>query len=214
MSINKFLQFLVPKDKKFFPLFHQMSKILVNMAQTLHEAVNVKTEERLEFFEKLEKLDAKAEEIDRTINFELSKNFLTPFDREDINALVNKMSEVADYIDASSKRMRLYQVDKVQKSIRKITEANLEACLLIQKAIIALEGFNNLKTVIKCCEKVDKIENKVDNIYDKEIFEIFDKYEDVKQIIKYKEIFSALENTSDKCKLVADVLEVIAVKHS
>src|SRR5690606_36955685 len=148
------------------------------MAQTLHEAVNVKADERLEFFEKLEKLDAKAEEIDRTINFELSKNFLTPFDREDINALVNKMSEVADYIDASSKRMRLYQVDKVQKSIRKITEANLEACLLIQKAIIALEGFNNLKTVIKCCEKVDKIENKVDNIYDKEIFEIFDKYED------------------------------------
>ena len=72
MSINKFLQFLVPKDKKFFPLFHQMSKILVNMAQTLHEAVNVKADERLEFFEKLEKLDAKAEEIDRMINFELT----------------------------------------------------------------------------------------------------------------------------------------------
>ncbi|MDD3458252.1 MAG: DUF47 family protein [Weeksellaceae bacterium] len=214
MSVNKFLQFLVPKDKKFFPLFHQMAKILVNMAQTLHEAVNVKSEEREVFFEKLEKLDSKAESLNREINFELSKNFLTPFDREDIYALINKMIDVSDYIDSSAKRMKLYQMDKVKKPIRKITEANLEACQQIQKAIIALEGFKDLKTVIKCCERIDKLENKVDNIYDKEIYEIFDQYEDVKEIIKYKEIFSALENTSDKCKLVSDVLESIAVKHS
>ncbi|MDX9705375.1 MAG: DUF47 family protein [Weeksellaceae bacterium] len=205
---------MVPNDKKFFPLFHQMAKILVNMAQTLHEAVNVKSEEREVFFEKLEKLDSKAESLNREINFELSKNFLTPFDREDIYALINKMIDVSDYIDSSAKRMKLYQMDKVKKPIRKITEANLEACQQIQKAIIALEGFKDLKTVIKCCERIDKLENKVDNIYDKEIYEIFDQYEDVKEIIKYKEIFSALENTSDKCKLVSDVLESIAVKHS
>jgi predicted phosphate transport protein (TIGR00153 family) len=191
-----------------------MAKILVNMAQTLHEAVNVKSEEREVFFEKLEKLDSKAESLNREINFELSKNFLTPFDREDIYALINKMIDVSDYIDSSAKRMKLYQMDKVKKPIRKITEANLEACQQIQKAIIALEGFKDLKTVIKCCERIDKLENKVDNIYDKEIYEIFDQYEDVKEIIKYKEIFSALENTSDKCKLVSDVLESIAVKHS
>lgn len=214
MSLNKILQFLVPKDKKFFPLFHQMTQILVDMAQTLHEAVNVKSDERLVFFEKLEKLDSKAENLHRKINFELSKNFLTPFDREDIYALINKMIDVSDYIDSSAKRMRLYQMDKVKKPIRKITEANVEATLLIQKAVNSLEGFNDLKTVIKCCEKIDKLENKVDNIYDKEIYDIFDKYEDVKEIIKYKEIFSALENTSDKCKMVADVLEAIAVKHS
>ena len=172
MSINKILQFLVPKDKKFFPLFHQMSKILVDMSQTLHEAVNVKQDERDVFFEKLEKLDSKAEALHRKINFELSKNFLTPFDREDIYAMINKMIDVSDYIDSSAKRMRLYQMDKVKKPIRKITEANVEAALLIQKAIVAMEGFKDLKTVIKCCEKIDKLENKVDNIYDKEIYEI------------------------------------------
>lgn len=214
MSINKILQFLVPKDKKFFPLFHEYAEILVRMATTLHEAVNVKASERDVYFEKLEKLDDKSEKLAHEINLELSKNFLTPFDREDIYALVNKMSNVADYIDASAKRMRLYQVEKVKKPIRKITAANLEACENIQTAIEALEGFKDLKVVIKCCEKINKLENKVDNIYDKEIFEIFDEYEDVKEIIKYKEIFSALENTSDKCKFVADVLESISVKHS
>lgn len=214
MSINRILQFLVPKDRKFFPLIHEFAEILVDMASTLHDAVNVKAKMRDEFFDKLEKLDDKSEKLGHRINLELSKNFLTPFDREDIYALVNKMSDVADYIDASAKRMRLYQVDKVKKPIRRITAANLEACQSIQKAIIALEGFKDLETVLKCCEKINKLENKVDNIYDKEIYQIFDEYEDVKEIIKYKEVFSALENTSDKCKFVADVLESVSVKHS
>ena len=214
MSLNSILQFLVPKDKKFFPLFHQHAQILVDMATTLHEAVNVKQEERDPFFNKLGKLEEESEKLMATVNFELSKNFLTPFDREDIYALTSKMNEVTDYIDGSASRMRLYQVDKVKKSIRKITEANLDACLQIQKAINSLEGFKDLKTVLKCCEKINKLENKVDNIYDKEIYEIFNENENVKEIIKYKEVFSALENTTDKCKYVADVLENISVKHS
>lgn len=214
MSLNSILQFLVPKDKKFFPLFHQHAQILVDMATTLHEAVNVKAEEREPYFSKLSKLEEESEKLMSVVNFELSKNFLTPFDREDIYALTSKMNEVTDYIDGSASRMRLYQVEKVKKSIRKITEANLEACQQIQKAIIALEGFKDLKAVLKCCEKINKLENKVDNIYDKEIYEIFNENENVKEIIKYKEVFSALETTTDKCKYVADVLEGISVKHS
>ncbi len=214
MSLNSILQFLVPKDKKFFPLFHQHAQILVDMATTLHEAVNVRPEERDAYFSKLRELEDESEKLTAKVNFELSKNFLTPFDREDIYALTSKMNEVTDYIDGSASRMKLYQVDKVKKSIRKITEANLEACQQIQTAIQLLEGFKDLKGVLKCCERINKLENKVDNIYDKEIFEIFNENENVKEIIKYKEVFSALETTTDKCKYVADVLEAISVKHS
>lgn len=215
MSVNKFLQFLVPKDKKFFPLFHQLSQVLVEMAATLHEAANLKeAAERESLFAKIKKMEEKSEKITREINLELSRNFLTPFDREDIYALANKMNDVTDFIDASASRLQLYQVEKIKKSIRKITEANLEACQNIQTAIVSLEGLKDLKNVIRCCERINKLENKVDNIYDKEIFEIFDQHENVKEIIIYKEVFSALETTTDKCKYVADVLESISVKHS
>src|SRR5690625_7274489 len=74
-SINKILQFLVPKDRKFFPMIHQFAEILVEMASTLHEAVNVKVNKRDEFFTKLEKLDDKSEALARKINLELSKSF-------------------------------------------------------------------------------------------------------------------------------------------
>lgn len=215
MALNKILQFLVPKDKKFFPLFYQLSAIVVKMAEQLHEAVLLKSgEERETYFDRIKDLDEKAEELTHKINFELSKNFLTPFDREDIYSLTNRINEVADFIDGSASRMKLYQVEKVKKSIRKITEANLEACQNIDEALHHLEGFSNLAMVLKKCERIDKLENKVDNIYDKEIYEIFDEYENVKDIIKYKEVFSALETTTDKCKAVADILESISVKHS
>ena len=215
MSVNKFLQFLVPKDKKFFPIFHEHAGVLVEMATILHEAANTKeVAGRESHFSKLRVLEDKSEKITNKVNFELSKNFLTPFDREDIYALANNMNEVTDFIDASASRMKLYQIEKVKKSIRKITESNLEACQNIQKAITALEGFKDMDAVLKCCDKINKLENKVDNIYDKEIYEIFDQYENVKEIIKYKEVFSALETTTDKCKSVANVLESISLKHS
>lgn len=215
MSVNKFLQFLVPKDKKFFPLFHQLSQVLVEMATTLHEAANLKeAHEREALFNKIKKLEEKSEKITHEINLEVSRNFLTPFDREDIYALAIKMNDVTDFIDASASRLQLYQVEKIKKSIRKMTEANLEACQNIQEALFSLENSKDLKNVIKCCERINKLENKVDNIYDKEIFELFEQIENVKEIIIYKEVYAALETTTDKCKNVADVLESIAVKHS
>lgn len=215
MSLNRFLQFLVPKDKIFFPLFHKHAKILVEIAETIHEAVNIKEpDERDAYFKRITKLEDRSEEMTRRIYFELSKNFLTPFDREDIYSLVKRMNEVTDFIEAAANRMKLYQVEKVKKSIRNMTEMILEACLNIQKAIKALEGFKDQKTVIRCCARIDKIENKVDHIYDKEVYKIFDEYEDVKEIIKYKEVLSALEDAADKCKNVADILEEISVKHT
>jgi uncharacterized protein Yka (UPF0111/DUF47 family) len=58
----------------------------------------------------------------------LSKNFITPFDREDIHALMTTIEDVASNLQEASNRIRMYQVEKITKSIRKITEINLEAC--------------------------------------------------------------------------------------
>ena len=59
MSLNSIFQFLVPKDKKFFPLFEQASTNLISLAETLHEAVNAPKTEREDYFKKIEELEAK-----------------------------------------------------------------------------------------------------------------------------------------------------------
>ena len=214
MNINTIFQFLVPKDKKFFPLFEESSSNLIQIATILHEAVNLPKKERETFFLKIDELEQKGENITRRTNLELSKNFITPFDREDIHSLITSIDNVADNLHGASSRMKLYQIDKITKSIRKLTEINLEACQLIDEAVRELRDLKKMKKITEACNKINKLENKSDNVYDKAVYELFENETDAKQIIIYKEILSVLETATDKCKGVAAVLETISVKHS
>jgi len=214
MNANSIFQFLIPKDKKFFPLFEEASKNLILIATELHEAVNAPLKERENIFQKMTDLESKIEDITRQTNLELSRNFITPFDREDIHSLITSIDNVADNLQGAASRMRLYHVDKITKSIRKMTEINLEACLKIESAVKDLNNLNNVKNITSACSKINKLENNSDVVYNKAIFEIFESETDAINIIKYKEVLSVLESATDKCKSVAGVLESIAVKHS
>lgn len=214
MSINSIFQFLVPKDKKFFPLFEQASANLVQLASILHEAVNLPLKERDELFLKIDELEQRGEDITRQTNLELSRNFITPFDREDIYSLITSIDNVADNLHGASSRMKLYQVEKITKSIRKLTEINLEVCQLIDNAVKELRDLKKIKSISAACAKINKLEAKSDDVYNKAVAELFENETDAKNIIKYKEVLSVLETATDKCKGVASVLESITVKHS
>ena len=213
MTLNEILQYLVPKDKKFFPLFEQASQNLTLLAETLHEAVNASKSDREESYIKIEELEVIIEDITHKTHLELSKNFITPFDREDIHSLIKAIDNVADYMHSATSKMKLYQVEKITKSIRKLTEINLESCQLIALGIQELKVMNH-KGIKETCKKINKLESKADSVFDKAVADIFENEQDAKNIIKYKEVLSALESASDKCKSVANVMEQISVKHS
>jgi hypothetical protein len=205
---------LIPKDKKFFPLFEEASSNLVEIASVLHEVVNLPLNERDILFLKIDELEQKIEDITRQTNLELSSNFITPFDREDIYSLITSIDNVAGNLQGASSRMKLYHVDKITKSIRKLTEINLEACVNIDIAVKELRSFKSIKNITNACAKIDKLESKSDNVYDKAVAELFINETDAINIIKYKEVLSVLESAADKCKNAASILESIAVKHS
>ncbi len=213
MTLNKLFQFFVPKDKKFFPLFEQASTNLILLAETLHEVVNAQRGEREASFNKIDELEEIIEDIMYQTNLELSKNFITPFDREDIHSLVKSIDDVADYMQGASSRIRLYQVDKITKSIRRLTEINLEACQLIGATVSELKVMNH-KAIKEMCKQINKLEGKADVVFDKAVADLFENELDAKNIIKYKEVLMALETASDKCKSVSNILEQISVKHS
>ncbi len=214
MSLNNIFQFFVPKDKKFFPLFDQATSKLVLIAETLHEAIQQPKDKREEYLNKIDELEAQIGDINHKTHLELSRNFITPFDREDIHDLIKSIDAVADNMHGAASRMRLYQVEKITKSIRKLTEINLDACNLIRVAVSELDGLKNHKIIIDSCKKINKLESKADVVFDKAVAELFENESDVKNIIKYKEVLSSLETATDKCKNVANILEQISVKHS
>src|SRR5690554_2814719 len=171
-SINDIVQFLTPKDKKFFPLFEEATNNLVELASALNEAVNAPKGERDTYFKKIDQLEVEIDKIAHKTNIELSKNFLTPFDREDIHSLIKSIDDVTDFLHGSASRMKMYQVEKISKSIRKLTEINLEACQLIQRAVTDLKEHKNLQRVTVACKKISKLESKADVVFDNAVMDI------------------------------------------
>ena len=215
MSLNSIFQYFIPKDKKFFPLFEKDSANLIKLAEKLVEAVN--TEDltiRKELFQDIENLEHTGDEITHQIHLELSKNFITPFDREDIHRLASAIDDIADYIHGSANRMHLYKVTIITPPIKELADLILQACQDLHKAIHELRDLKNIRLIADSCVRINSIENQADYVFDKAVGELFEYEKDAVNLIKYKEVLSAMETATDMCEDAANVLESILVKNA
>lgn len=215
MSLNNLFQYFIPKDKKFFPLFEESGNNLIAIATALNDAVNTEdVNKRKELYALIEDLEHKGDDITHQIYLELGKNFITPFDREDIHELASAIDDVADYIHGSANRMELYQVSTMTDAIKELSALILEGVKVMSKAINELKNLKNIRTITDACVRINSIENKADFVFDKAVGQLFEFEKDAIQLIKYKEVLSALETATDMCEDVTNVLETILVKNA
>ncbi|MCC8410591.1 DUF47 family protein [Mucilaginibacter sp. UR6-1] len=216
MSLNSIFQYFVPKDKKvFFPLFEQASSNVVAMGTVLVEAVNsANPATREELFKQIDKLENKGDEITHQIYLELGKNFITPFDREDIHSLATAIDDVADYIQGAANRMMLYNVDNINEPIKKLSELILQASIDLEKAVKELRDLKNVRNIADSCIRINSVENQADYVFDRAVADLFLYEKDAINLIKYKEIYAALETATDMCEDAANVMESILVKNA
>ncbi len=216
MSLNSIFQYFVPKDKKiFFPLFEQAASNVVAMATILVEAVNNNSSStREELFKQIDKLENKGDDITHQVYLELGKNFITPFDREDIHALASAIDDVADNIQGSANRMMLYHVEEITEPIRKLSDLILQASIDLEKAVRELKDLRNVRAIADSCIRINSIENQADYVFDRAVADLFLYERDALKVIKHKEILAALETATDMCEDAANVMESILVKNA
>ena len=215
MSLNPILQYFVPKDRKFYPLFEQASANLLAISNVLVELMVAPTpEKRMPLVRQIEKLEHVGDEITHQIFQEISITFITPFDREDIQRLASVLDDVIDYIHGSAKRIELYKMDPIHPSMIKLSELIQQCAVELHSAISSLRGMKNMNKLRESLVKVNSIENHADDIFDNAVARLFEDEKDAIQIIKVKEILSALETATDKCEDVANVLESVIIKLS
>lgn len=216
MSLNSIFQYFVPKDKKvFFPLFEQAASNVVAIATVLTEAVNSPNPAtREELYKQIDKLENKGDELTHQIYLELGKNFITPFDREDIHALATAIDDVADNIQGAANRMSLYRIDEFDESIRKLCDLILQASIDLEKAVRELKDLRNVRNIADSCIRINSVENQADYVFDRAVADLFLYERDAIKLIKYKEILAALETATDMCEDAANVMESILVKNA
>lgn len=215
MNLDNILQFFMPKTDKFFILFEQASANLVVTSQVLVEALNATNiEKRTERIKEIERLEHIGDSITHNIYKELSANFITPFDREDIHELASVVDDILDFIHGSAKRIELYKPQVITKEMQKMAELILTGNEELHKAILELRNLKNAQRIKEACIKINSIENHADDIFDIAVAKLFEHEKDAVEIIKIKEILAALETATDKCEDAANVLDSIIVKNS
>ena len=212
-SMANLFKFLIPQEKKFFPLFERASANLLETSKTLTLMVNTTDKEkRREYLREVERLEHIGDTVTHQIFTELGTTFITPFDREDIHALTSAVDDVVDFIHGSAKRIELYKIPVPDNTISKFAELIEKGAEELHKAICCLRDLRSdeIKTA---CVHINSIENHADDVFDNAIARLFEEKKDAIEIIKIKEVLSVLETATDKCEDAANVLESIIVKN-
>ncbi|TKC12376.1 DUF47 domain-containing protein [Pedobacter polaris] len=215
MKMNSIFTFFTPKDKKFQPLFEQAGSNVLKIAEALLVVVTTNDlERRKEAIKEVERLEHVGDDITHTIFIELSKNFITPFDREDIHTLASAIDDIADYIHASAGNIELYQVTNIGDAMVKLAELLVEMCSDLEKAIKELRNFKNIRVIADACVRINSAENQADYVCNLAIARLFEFETNAIELIKQKEVLQTLEIATDKCEDAANVLESILVKNA
>jgi predicted phosphate transport protein (TIGR00153 family) len=211
-----FLKYFLPKDKVFYSLFEDASVNLESIARKLLQVVQEPDfNKRASIIKEMEDLEHKNDEVTHHIFIELGRNFITPFDREDIHSLASALDDIADYIYSAGKKINFYHIDPIaDNGIQKSAQAILEAVLAVKSAVAEIRNLKNTHKIVECVIKINSIENQADEIFDSCIEKLFDSDVDAKELIKRRELYQILEIVTDKCEDAGNVIESIVVKYA
>ena len=215
MKLSNLFSFMIPKNAMFFDLFAEDTANLVEQAKIFNELFKTTDKERQqEIIRKVRDLENVGDEITHRIFLELSSNFITPFDREDIHALATSIDYIADYIQGTASRIHLYGVETFTQTMELMSEVLLKQVLEIDTAVKDLRHMRDRGRVRDAIVRINSLENHADDLFDEAIARLFKENTPALELIKLKEILANLETATDKCEDVANTLESILVKNS
>lgn len=215
MGINTFGRIFMPKNKIFYELFEEVATTVQDMGYMIRQVVyEPERSRRSALISQLEDMEHRNDDTTHRIFTELSRNFITPFDREDIHALTSALDDICDFIFGSAKKINFYNVNPDDTGIRKMADLIADASTEIKTAVYGLRDMKNLRRMTEAMVKVNSIENQADDIYDLNLERLFENENDMKAFIKKREIYQAMEIVTDKCEDAANVIESIIVKYA
>jgi predicted phosphate transport protein (TIGR00153 family) len=203
----------MPREERFFDLFKDIAE-QTSIAAHEFKAMLGDLEHAESRAHTIKELEHRADSIThRTVEL-LHKTFITPLDREDIHTLISRMDDIMDFIEAASQRVFLYGITEAPPEALALTDICIQATDLIKKAVGDLDNLKNPEQIIRACVEINRLENEADYILRAGMAKLFREEEDVRKLIKLKEIFELLETVTDRCEDVANTIEGIVLEYA
>jgi len=216
MKVNTLLSIFTPKDVKFFPLLKETAGIVVQASSYLQELFELtEKEKRKELCALIKTEEVKGDRATGAILKALNETFITPFDREDIDALADELDDVIDTINRASQKVLLYSPDNLPESTRLLADIINKGAIEIQGAIDELSHLKHSDQKLRTHYKeIKRLEEEADLIYENGIITLFQEETNSVELVKLKEIIQELEKTANKINRAGKVLKTIFVKYA
>lgn len=215
MALNSILKIFLPKDRVFYGLFESVALTLEKMGKKLSLVVGEPDfNKRATLIKEIEDMEHENDDYTHQIFTELGRNFITPFDREDIHYLATALDDIADYIYASAKKINFYKVNPNDQGIQKMADIIEQGVQAVKIAVLELRNMKNMRNITEALVKVNSLENAADDVFDMSIERLFETEPDAKEVIKKREIYQIMELVTDKCEDAGNVIESIVIKYA
>jgi predicted phosphate transport protein (TIGR00153 family) len=200
---------LIPREQKFYQDFQALADELHRGAVLLEQMLEP---ERPAWgkAEEINQVEHKCDVITHEIIQRLNRTFVTPLDREDIHELARSLDDVMDAIDASATLVKLYRLESVRFGARELATIITASTTQVR---LALDSLEKHKGVITHSVEINRLENEADRTHQEAVRRLFDDEQDPLMVMKWKETLDFLEDATDRCEDVANVLEGVVVKH-
>ena len=181
------VNWLLPKEKKFFLMLKDQASNVVDGASEFKNLIDnynsLSDVKRKELVKKIKEIESKGDNIVHNIIGSLDKAFITPIDKEDIHRLSMLLDDAIDFIYATSIRLTIFKINRIDDHIRKLADIILETVKKIELGVI---GVSKLKSMNRFYIDIHTLENKADDIYHEALGDLFNKKDPIENQLAYK----------------------------
>lgn len=215
MGLNSILKIFTPTNTVFFELFEKIANNVEKTGSLLKDVVGEPDyDKRNALVQTIIDLEHDSDELAHSVFTELGRNFITPFDREDIHYLASALDDIVDYTYSAAKKINFYKVNPNDTGIQKMAELIEQGTSQVKIAVNELRNMKKIRNITEALVKINSIENQGDDVFDMSIERLFATEEDVKEVIKKRDIYQVMELVTDKCEDAGNVIESIIIKYA
>jgi predicted phosphate transport protein (TIGR00153 family) len=205
---------LLPKEGRFFDLFNAHAAQVVRAAHEL-SALMQDFENREQHARAIDEAEHAADRITAETIRLLHKTFITPLDRDHIHQLVNAMDDICDLIQDTTETLTLYDIRRITPEAARLADIAVKCAERVQEVVgLLAKQDDNVEALTKTCEEIDRLESDADRVLRSAMSRLFREEQDVRELIKLKEIYELLEAVTDRCEDVANLAEGISLENA
>ncbi len=212
----RFLSALMPREARFFSLFNRHAELIVEGGRAVTELVRDYADlgRRAALIERIGEVERSADKVTYETVQLLHSTFITPFDRNEIHRLISGMDDILDLMQDAAESMNLFDIQTLPPESASMARILETCCEKVRAAVATLDSMDNAPRALALAQEIDVLESDGDALMRRGISTLFREEQDVRQLIKHKNVYEYLENAIDKCQDVANIIEAVVVENA